>query len=329
MNQTDLIKIVRRNCDLEDSFADYSDQIILDELNDALTTKFERSVVDSNCGYWLQPFDITVARGTQSYRLPQRAIGVNKLEIGLTTYANTGFVRLPQISEDHANAFQSPANSPGTPQRFLVRGDSIWLDPSPDSAYVVRVWYYLRPSRLIPAQPNAFSGSVVSANPTTGVVTLQSPFSYYFGGAMIPATSNGVNLDCDVVKQGSWHELAAVANEQFFSNGSCITSAAGLTLTFANPSYVANVKYGDFVRLRDQTDWPALPDDFHRCLADVVSTKILIQRDFQQKASGYAQDVGADIQRFFQLISRRVMEEPVRLRADLPSLRGGRYWGGR
>jgi hypothetical protein len=87
---------------------------------------------------------------------------------------------------------------------------------------------------------------------------------------------------------------------------------------------MSSIQVGDYVRAADQSEWAPIPDDFHRCLADITSIKILIQRDFQQKAMGYAQDVNSDLSRFSSLINDRVQEEQQVPRAALPSLR--RRW---
>lgn len=320
MDTSDLLALARLQCLIEPSNVDYTDSVLLRELNNSLTTKFERLVLEAHANYWIQSIDLTTTQGVQEYRLPPRAIGVSKIELGTTSASSTGFCRMPQCSEDHINLFQSPSTGYNTPERYVMRGDRVFLDPPPNTTYILRIWYYVRPSRLVPAQATT-AGLVTAINLSTLALTLSTVPSTYSSVNVATSLASQTNVAIDVVGQGGWRELQVVGALATF-NG------AGTTVTFAAGTDLTSVQVGDYVRAADQSEWPQLPEDFHRCLVDVSSVKILIQRDFQQKAAGYGQDVSADLTRFSALISPRVQEEPIRLRADLPSLRGGRWWGG-
>lgn len=338
MNQTQLIAVIRRNALIEDNFSDYSDQVIIDELNDAMTQKFERAVVEAKAGCWIHPFDTTTTVGQAEYRMPNRAIGLSKIEIA-TVGTSPVFVRLPQVNEDHIGIFQGSTTSRGAPQRFIVRGESVVLDPPPDnSGYTLRIWYYVRPPRIVQPQPTPFtgwgqaSGRISAIDYTTGAVTLQSPITYWNGVGMQVTTAGGSSFVCDAVRLGSWRELSMVgfAFQPGVTRGQLSFAVGGTSLTAANPADLARVQVGDLLRIYDQTDWPSLPEDFHRSLADFVTAKILTQRSMEAKAQAFEAQATQDATRFVMLVSQRVMEEPYTYRAELPSLRGGggRYWGG-
>lgn len=317
MNTDELVAKVRLNTTTEDTDADYTASVVLGELHDSLTTKFERMVTDADGGYWIQPFDYAIASGQVSIRLPPRAIGMSKVEIAAAA-TGPAFCRLPQCSENQANLWQMPVGSIGSPQKFVLRGDQVVFLPTADNGgYVVRVWYFIRPSRLYPSQ-NAVSGTdrgrITALNATTRTVTVNAlPFDMSLSS---PAAITSALQTVDVVHPDGWHELAMVGATQ---------TLTGLVITLGGTDDMSRVQVGDYVRVANQTDWPALPPDYHRCLADVTSVKILIQQDYQGKAAGYAQDVSADLERFSSLISQRVREEPKRVRRDLPSLRRGWY----
>jgi hypothetical protein len=320
---TELLALLRLQCLIEPTNVDYTDSVLLRELYNSLTTKFERMVLDAHANYWIQNVDVATTAGLQEHRLPPRAIGVSKVELGYSSAASTGFVRLPQTSEDHIDIFQSAANSRGTPQRFVMRGDRVFLDPPPDSSgYILRIWYYVRPNRLTPVQSvaNVPVGTITTITASTRTINMnQIPVSYSTAGAQ---TSFGSPQTIDIIGQGGWRELQVV-------NEPAIVTGVGNNMQFTNTSIdLSSVQLGDVVRAADQSEWPQIPEDYHRCLADISSIKILVQRDYQQKASGYGQDVSADMQRFQLMIAARVQEEVIKLRADLPSLRSGRYWGG-
>jgi hypothetical protein len=315
VNTTELIAQVRLNALLEDGMLDYTDSVIIRELNHSLTTKFERMVTDARAGYWLQSKVFTATAGNPIIRMPPRACGLSKVDLGDVT-SDPVYQRLPQMREGHTNLYTAPASSTGRPQHWVARGDRIVLFPAPDDAYKVRVWYYLRPSRLVPAQASSLNGQITSVNRTARTLTvLSAPTTFDESGTSTSLPTNGT---IDVVSPSGWHEVQ-LAEALFTSSGLVFTLTAD-----ADTSFMNGIQAGDMIRDRGQSEWPPLPDDFHRCLADITSIKILIQRDFQAKAMGYAQDVNSDLSRFSSLINDRVQEEVRTPRAELPSLR--RRW---
>lgn len=315
MNSTELIAKVRLNCLIEDGAVDYTDAVILSELNDALTTKFQQVVFEADSGYWVQNEVTTSTSGTQQVRMPARSIGLSKVQIG--TGSSPTYVRLPQISEGHAELYEVSATQLGQPNHWVARGDQIVLMPPCDNGgYSFNVLYFIRPSKLVPQQSSTVGGTVrgqiTAVNMVTRVLTVNViPFDQSLA---VPVAMTSGSQRIDVVHPDGWHELALVGATQTYS---------GLNITVGGTASLADIQVGDFVRVADQTDWPPLPDDFHRCLADVASVKILIQQSNQEKGVGFASDVSSDLQRFSKLIAQRVTEEPRVARADLWSLRRG------
>jgi hypothetical protein len=310
VNATEMLALLRLNTLLEDTAPDYGDVALLRELNDALTTKFQRMVLDARRGYWLHYVDYQLTAGTKSVRLPPRATSISKVQIGTGTSSTADFQRLPQVDDGHSEVFEGARSSVGRPQCWFARGDRVHLSPAADSGgYVVRVWYYIRPSWLVPA-PNNDNGRITAINTTTRVLTVNLlPVDQLLSS---PTFITSGNQRIDVVHPDGWHELALVGAPQTYS---------GVNITVGGSDPLDEISVGDYVRVADQSEWPPIPDDFHRCVVDIATVKILIQRDYQAKAVGFASDVGTDMQRFGAIIANRVREEPRVVRAPLPSLR--------
>lgn len=309
-----MLAVLRLNTQIEDTAPDYGDATMLRELNDALTTKFQRVVLDARRGYWLHYADYQLSAGTKSVRLPPRAASISKVQIAAGSPSSAEFVRLPQVDDGHSEVFEGARSTLGRPQCWFARGDRVHLSPAADSSgYWVRVWYYIRPNRLVAQQLNGTTprGRVTAVNTSTRVVTVDSIPYDQAAAAPNTAITSGSQL-IDVVHVDGWHELALVGATQTYS---------GLNITVGGSDPLDEIAVGDVVRVADQSEWPPIPDDFHRCIVDVATVKLLIQRDYQGKAGGFAQDVGADMQRFGSIITNRVREEPRVVRAPLPSLR--------
>lgn len=325
MNGADLITKIQLNTLLQTTDSDYTSAVLYTEINDALTTKFEGPILDMRGGFWLQYQDTLLAAGQDRVRIPFRALKLSKVEIGTGAAGAISFNRLPECPEGQADIFQPPQGQTGAPQRMIIRDDQIMLQPPADnSGYTLRVWYYLRPSRITdPQNAEVYQGvlsggtqrgRVSAINLATRALTVNAlPFDQLLVTPI--AITSAVQL-VDVVHPNGWYSLPVVGATQ---------SIAGTVITLTDTQDMSEIQIGDYVRVAEQTDWPPIPIDFHRCLADVTSIKILTQQHDFDKAGSLAGDVSGDLGRFAQIIAKRVQEEPIVLRAELPSLRRSRF----
>lgn len=316
MNTTEMLAQLRLNCLIEDNSPDYGSAVLLSELSDALTTKFQDTIVGFRNGTWQQRYFQPVTSGLPLYRLANQVTVLGKVEIGMGSSADYDiitFQRLPKVDEGHSDLFESSYTGLGQPRSYALRGNDLVLLPTPDSSgYVLRITYYRRPPKLYGSQNNVSGtdrGRVTAINAAAKTITVNTmPFDQSLTS---PAAISGT-AQIDVIKPNGWYDHS-------LSNVTASISGNVLTVTSLQPT--RDVQVGDYVRVYGQSDWPMLPEDFHRCVVDVATTKILIQRGYQQKASNFAGDVTADLQRFDTLYSNRTREEPRRVRAELLQLR--------
>jgi len=320
MNTTEMLAQLRLNCLLEDGALDYTDAVLLRELSDSLVTKFQDSIVGFHNGIWQQSYYLSITSGTPRYRLKQDVTVLSKVEIGTasgTDFSDTVFHRLALAHEGHADLFESSFNGLGQPLAYVLRGNDLVLLPTPDNSnYVLKITHFRRPSRLYPsqnAQAGTDRGRVTAIDTTNKRITVNAaPFDQSLASPAAP--SDGASVRIDVVKTSGWFDMA-------LGDVAATWSSANSWFTVTSTQPVRDVQVGDYVRFYGQTDWPMLPLDFHRCVVDVASTKVLTQRGYPQKASNYAGDVTADIQRFETLYGNRTREEPRIIRAPLTQLR--------
>lgn len=290
------------NATIENDHPDYTDGWIASEYNDALSPKISEMVLEAKGGYWIRYVDVTTTTGQQLIRVPPRAIVLSKIEISNSQDPNN-LSRLPEVMEGHADLFSSPTSATGMPQCYVLRGDQIWLLPKTDaSVYTLRIWFFLRPSHIVPPQD---AGRIVSiATNRLSAIMSATPSRYLGGGAFAPTPlASGDRID--IVHPNGWHEVSAYEYVASFISGTSITFAKALP---------PEVEVGDCVRAAGQSDWAPIPADFHRMLADMVSSKILSQLDNATKAGAIFNDAASDMARFSRLISDRAIEESRTLR---------------
>jgi hypothetical protein len=304
------------------AYVDYTADQVFNELNDRLRSVFSDQVVSARAGYWMRRDTITTSTllgGFGAVRFPQRAV-VGGLE-AVDFLINGQFVHLQEMSAREANDWVGGPTLPtgGIPAGYWCNAELINIVPTPTAAVTVRLTYYLRPSLLVLSQSSVSGGAfqdrgrITGVDSTNRVVTVNAiPFDYSPSAGVAIVTGAVV----DVVRPHGWHVATAV-------DQTCSISGTAITIAgLSSAQFVDSVQQGDYIRARDQTDWPALPSDFHRMLADTAAVNILRELSMDEKASTLSAAASADFMRFAKLISPRVKTEPKQIRLRPYWMRG-------
>jgi hypothetical protein len=177
---------------------------------------------------------------------------------------------------------------------YEIIGDQIVFAAAPDNTGIVRCTCYLSPSLITQEQT---AGRVTAVSTTLRTITVSSlPVN------RVTAATIATGDLLDIVHANGWHELALVG---------VASTVSGTTLTFPAGTDLSDVVagaagVGDMVRAAEQTDWPCLPDDFHRALCDVTAARVLRARGYLSKASEIEKQVAGDIARFADALEPRV-----------------------
>lgn len=284
---------------------DYGLARVRTELTDKLRSAFIEPVVSARAGFWLKEQLITTVAGKNRYRVHPRACAgtLHKVEV---LGSNGEFFLLDEIQVNEIQDYQrNPASFVGYPRYYCLMADRIEVSPTPQAGLTLRVTYYLRPSQLMQSQSSTQGGDgvvrglITSINETARTVTVNVvPLDQ---SLTVPAAITTANQRIDIVSPDGWHEVVLVSSTQTLV-GSVFTLPAGTDFT--------DIEVGQYVRVEDQTDWPCLPEDFHRMLADVTAAKILISKGQPEKSESVLQNCGNDIERWKKLISQRVKGRP-------------------
>jgi hypothetical protein len=318
MDSSELITWLRQSAYIGDASAypDQTDAVLRDELTHKLHSVFEDIVVKTRSGYWLKEYVTTTTSGRNRYRIPARAVvgGLEKVEVASSV--GGVYSRLSEISPEDAEEWEGPitGGNPGTPEVFVSMGDQLEMFPAPNATLPLRLTYYVRPSQItVPQSGNNFvvRGLISAVNTTARTVVVNVlPFDQ---SSVVPGPlANGTPID--IVHPDGWHELAVVSAAATF---------AGTTFTLTGNDDMSDIQVGDYVRVANQSEWPCLPDDFHRALADVAAVKVAVELGLREKNDELAQNVENDLVRFRSLLVPRVKSEP---KTTPVSLKSGRRW---
>lgn len=308
MNTSELLTALRYSAYIGDAsaYTAYTDARLLIELDDKLNSVFGDIIIKARNGYWLKETITATVIGRDRYRIPYRACvgGLEKIEIA---DSNAGsFFRLSEVPSAEFQRFEGPiSGNPGFPSVYTIQGDQIVMAPTPDAALPMRFTYYVRPSKLVPQQSSTAGGGTVRGLVTdvnTAARTLTIDVLPFDMSLAVPAAITSASQLIDVVHPNGWHELALVGAPQ------TIAGAGPFTITVGGNADLSDIERGDFVRVAEQTDWPCLPDDYHRALADVAAVKVMIERNVPSDA--LTQNVANDLERFRSDLLPRVKSEP-------------------
>jgi hypothetical protein len=305
--QDALISAVRLACGIPTNDQNYTVTRILQELNDAMQSVFTDAVVGARAGFWLKQLETTLTT-TDTLRIPQRAAtnGLEGVSIG-STAVNFAMSELIELGRRAAVGIDNDALlNAGEPKYFTLYGDVLRLVPPQSQSYRIRTAFYLRPSQIMPQQSVAIGGSVVrgqitAVNVGASTVTVNAlPFDMSLPQ---PVAITTALQRLDIVRSGGGHDAVIVDTTQ---------TIAGLVITLGTlqGQSLAEVQVGDWVRVADQTDWPALPREYHRLVADAASVKILTAKGETDRANAMAQVLGGDLGRYKAQLAERIKDQP-------------------
>lgn len=336
MNTTELDTAVRESAAIGDASAypEYTAARVLRELNDKQRTVFEDMITKSRSGYWLHEFIFNTTIGRNRYRIPHRSVAGGLEAIQVARTAGQPFYKIEQVPAQNLPMYEGAPGTAGPPIVYAVIGDQIEIVQTPTTVYPVKFIYYARPSQLYPPQNNTpVTGGtdrgritiVSTLFPDLTINTLPFDMSLPVPAAILSTGTSGKTVD--IVKPNGWHELAMIGNSISINSPTSVTisSPTGAAIPVSD---LIDVEVGDYIRISDQTDWPCLPDDFHRCLADTAAIKILLELHLTEKSDALAGNNGNDLSRFRALLYPRVKNAPKQVGIMRRSRGGGPYNGG-
>lgn len=314
-----MLAAVRSAGGLPDNHPDYTDARIRQEINDCLRSVFARSIVNSRGGYWLHSVTQDLTADTALYRIPTRALagGLQRIEIRQT--ATDDFYVLREVSP--YEVAENDTGSSAAPWGYWLQSDFVRLVGIPSSSNAdIRFWFYVKPPRLVQEQvtSSVYDGTITSINTTTGVALMAvTPVDRDTASAITTSTT------VDVVSSVGNHDLHVI-------DATLTDVSSNTSVTFDTSTDMSRIQVGDVVRAQDQSDWPMLPPEFHRTLADATAAIILAGGiGAIEKAGGLSGKVVKDIERLEDLLRPRVKDNVRRLRPRYGELRRGQFRGRR
>lgn len=241
----DLVTDIKRDSYLAVAQRDFSSAVLLNIADQELFETIAPALVAFDDGFFLEPAAQDFVASQSDYVLDRYAMwGKVRRAERLTSAGDP--VELTRLTQEQV--YDWDATGTGTPQAFLPMHDKVRVYPKPsDATEDLQLWIYRRPGRMVlttsAAQVSSAAGTLVT----------------YTGSKPSTFTSSSVH---DFYRGTSPFQRVGTAK-------TATGSAAANTQAFASAD-VALLQENDWVCVRDETVFPAIPIELHPFLKDLV-----------------------------------------------------------
>ena len=272
----DLITKVKLWAALPTGQSSLSDAQILDIMTDELRTNIAPFIVGFREDFYVTSVDYTISAGTSRYPIPSRAISTVLKDVN---YVNTDGreVSVPRVPVGDKDYYTNG---------FYIEGNDIVLQqPENREGYTLRVYYYIRPSKLVTTTECA---RIIYVNATSGEYEISSKPSSW-----------GTTLDLDITQGDSPYGLISTDNS---------TTFIGLNAT--PTTYPTGLAVGDYASLPGESCIAQIPLELIPLL--VQATVLRVNEILNDpKGMDTAKKKYDDLREAaIQILSPRVVEEP-------------------
>jgi len=241
----DLVTDVQRDSYLPNAQRDFTPAVILGIADQETQETIAPALVAFDDGFYLEPADQDFVASQADYTIDRYSMW-NKLRRVERLASDGAPSDLIRLTQEQVSGWDTVGT--GTPQAFLPMHDRIRVFPMPaDATEDLRQWIYRRPGRLVPTSSAA---QVLTAVGTTVTYTGSKPSTF---------TASSVH---DFYRGTSPFRRIGTAKTATGSPG-------GTQQSFASAD-VSLLQAGDWVCVRDEAVFPAMPIELHPFLKDLV-----------------------------------------------------------
>jgi hypothetical protein len=247
-----LIDSVRKRAFIPDDTSTYTDENVLDILNEEIDVGILSTLMVLNEEHLVVTKDVSFDTNAPRISIPYRAVGNKLREV---SYTSAGEVyELSRVSLEEVSDYRR-SQSNYYADVFYVEGDEVVLLNTQLAAENIRLHYYLRPNVIVSEDE---CGKIFNIDRNTGVITLES-FPTDF--ANLP--------DMDFVQTRSPNKILN------FDITPTSINVNQKTVTVNASDIPDNLKVGDYLCKAEESPFPNIPTELHPILAQRAAVFIL------------------------------------------------------
>lgn len=276
-----------------DASTTYSTSELLTMMDEEVRTYVWPLLHEVNGDFHVRRHDVSVTAGTATYRLPKRIVG-EALKAVIRVLADGSMVPINRIAL---------ADSSSGIDGFWFEDDQIVLTPTPTQAFTMRLFYYLRPNKIV---DSANAAEIATINGARTVVTLTSGASF-----TIAATTYDI--------------IRGVPGVRVLEMDKTVSSTSPITFSAALASDVA---VGDYLCAPGSTPIPNIPVE---CFPLLVQRMVCVISKGKPYHDAELRELDRMEARIRSLLQPRAASNPEYVQNFAAPGWGGwrrRWWGG-
>jgi hypothetical protein len=285
------------------SFAPISQQTFTTEklktiANAELSLKLVKDIFGVREDFFEATKDVALPAGTARVAIPKRAIASTFRSIW---YVSGGEIQ-HELDRGDDSDFSRYAGQTGTPERFVLVGDEVYLLPRPaDSNGSIRFFYYARPNKLIETS---------SCAKITGITTVGDTTTLDVDTDLTESLEVGDEIDF----------LASTSPFMLWAEEVEVLAISSTQIQVAKADIVDEVstvepRVDDYICPTGYSNIPMVPIEFHPVLAQMVAARMLAALGMNDKlalAKGELKELRDEAK---GLIKNRVESKPKLLKS--------------
>lgn len=231
------------------------------------------------------PVDIPLETGKYEYRFPSRSYGRKFREIKLVTSDGNCIANFPQIPLEREHLYQAVS----LPWGFRFQGDRIVIVGAPDPGYIIRVWWFLPPSKPVLASAAGVIQSIVGDDIT---LTATPPDTF------VP------NALFDLIDKDGMSQCIAIDQEATNVSGNTVSFATGTVSTL-------DLRPGDYLALAGESPVLQVPQTAMPFLRTLVAYEALLSISDSEASDRLEKLLKAEEKELLALQANRADGEPT------------------
>lgn len=251
-----LLKSIKRRAMVPDNQSTFSDQDLIDLMNEEMMIGLVPSVLIMKDEYFMFKSEVFIENSKSNYVVPERSIGSKLREVCFQDPAGNEY-EMTQISVDDRYGYLANVVEFTSFRRFYMEGSDLILFPSVgvNVSGKLAFYYYLRPNNLV---KDAEVATISNINRTTGEITVSN----------LPSTY-GLDHKFDFIRAESPHNILSIDVSLTALNSST------KIITVNVSDIPKDLSKGDFLAIAGQTCVPNVPTELHVILAHRAAQRVL------------------------------------------------------
>lgn len=316
LTSNDLIKSIKRRAFIPKDQATFTNEDFLEMATEEITIGLMEQIIEARGNYLVYYIDVPLIVDQTAYSIPSRAHGSKLREAYIASADKPEDIvyDLTQIDVEDLSDINNYYSSQNSQTHFYLRNDKVIISPDVvKDSYVIRMFFYMRPNKLV---TNDRAAIVASIADSTQIIDAVSTSVKIFSFSSMPKHFVS-GMSVDITSHVSPNKILD------FSISPVAINLTLKTITIKSSDLQETISVGDYFTSAEETIVPNLPTEYHPIVAQRTARACL---EAMNDDSGYAkatsklQEMEKSV---LKIVTNRVEGSPKKIRQRNGTLLNG------